>query len=360
MSGRTIRVKSMLGTSHSWSVTMRSLVQAFINHEASLYLESINGYDLFPNSWQSLKRSIMAPDIDIAYTLPRNFNQRFNAKSKLKMAVYNYETSILPSVWRKAHEHVDYILPSSNFSKKVFLDAGWPDEKCIVIPHGIWPDEYVRTDKVKNLKTNKSFKFLNVSIPHYRKNIKLLLDAYYSEFCEEEDVCLILKTSLSAPKNRFECNVKKEIIKAQRGHLNKKLPQVEVLTHRYESLVPLYNTCDCLISATSSEGFGLPLLEGMASGMLVAAPHVTGQADFLNVKNSLAIDAKKIDAPPNYQYWRPSPGAKMYMPYKESLQSVMRKAFENKHELTNDFRDGVKSTLNEYTWMKAASKILSI
>lgn len=360
MSSKSIRIKSMLGTSHSWAVTMRALVRSLMEHGSDLCLESINGYELVPLGWHKLKSGLDYADIDLSYTLPRNFKERFSSTSKLKMAIYNYESTVLPSAWRNSHRHVDYILPSSQFSKKVFVEAGWPEEKCVVIPHGIWPEEFVRKDQVKNLKTNKKFKFLNVSIPHYRKNIELLLDAYYSEFSFDEDVCLILKTSLRKPKYKFECNVKKEVAKAQRKHLRTKLPQVELITHRYESLVPLYNSCDCLVSATSAEGFGLPLLEGMAAGMLVVAPHVTGQSDFLNENNSLKVSAKRVRAPDEYQYWRPSRGAEIYMPDKESLQSCMRTAFESRGSLSSSFEKGVEKTLRKYTWLNAAEKILNI
>ena len=72
----------------------------------------------------------------------------------------------------------------------------------------------------------------------------------------------------------------------------------------------LYNSCDALISATSSEGFGLPMLEAMASNLLVLAPIQTGQSDFLNSENCIDISGKYIDAPKEYQYWRESYGSK--------------------------------------------------
>lgn len=357
-----IRVQSMLGTSHSWSVTMRSLIEEFHKLGHSMYLESINGYEMFPLSWAKMKRATESPDLDISYTLPRNFKDRFAKSSKVKMAVYNYETSVLPKVWSDSYKYVDYILPSSEFSKKVFVEAGWPEDKCIVIPHGIKPSNFEVKHGVKNLKTKKRFKFLNVSIPHYRKNIFTLMDAYYSEFSDKDDVCMVLKTSLSKPKYKFECNVIKEIVKAQKKHRKKKanLPQIEVITHKYDSIIPLYNSCDCLVSATSSEGFGLPLLEGLAAGMLVVAPHCTGQADFLNENNSIKVLSNEVPAPSRYQYWRPSPGAKMYMPEVGSLMEGMRRAYENKADLLKSFDLETKSTLEKYTWTSAANKILSL
>ena len=355
-----IRAESMLGTSHSWAVTMRSLLREFHLMGHDLFLNSTNKYNLFPKDWMELCREVINADIDLTYTLPRNFKYRFNKNSKLKLAIYNYETSILPKVWSKEIQHVDYALPSSNFSKEIFVNAGWPEEKCIVVPHGINPQDFKNKAKVDNLKTKRKFKFLNVSIPHYRKNIDLLVDAYYSAFTDDDDVCLLLKVKLNEPKYRFECDVVKEILKIQKKHKGRRLPQVEVVQHRYESMVPLYNSCECLVSASSSEGFGLPLLEGLAAGMIVIAPRCTGQLDFLNDKNSLLVDVKEIDATDKYQYWRPSPGAKTYIPDIDALSETMTKAYENYKDIKKSLKKESNKTVKLFTWERAAKQILDI
>lgn len=350
----------MLGTTHSWAVTMRSLLKGLYDLNHNIYAKSINGYDFFEEHNLYNSKNIENPDIDISYTLPRNFKFRFKKHSNLKLAIYNYETSIMPKIWSKEIDHIDYALPSSQFSKEVFINSGWPEEKCIVIPHGINKSDFNDKRRIK-LGTEKSFKFLNVSIPHYRKNIGLLLDAYYSAFTDKDDVCLILKTSLAKPKNYFEIDLKKEILKVQKIHYGRKnLPQVEIIQKKYDSIIPLYNTCDCLVSASSSEGFGLPLLEGLAAGMIVIAPRCTGQIDFLNDSNSLLYDAKKIEAPKEYQYWRASSGAKTFMPIKDELCDSMINAYKNHLLLKKSFSKNRNETIDKFSWNNAVRKILEI
>ena len=358
----------MLGTSHSWAVTLRSLIREFKKDEHSLHLDSINGWDLIPDEWSRWRKPFESPDIDLTYTLPRNFVDRFQKSSKLKLAIYNYESSLLPIEWRDKHSHIDYALPSSNYCKEVFINNGWPEEKCIVVPLGINPDDFLDKSICNDIKTKKTFKFLNVSIPHYRKNLELLIDAYYSEFSSKDEVCLILKTDLSKPKASFECDVS-QIIKAVEKkhtkyktgkHNHKSLPSIEIITKRYSSIVPIMNSCQALISASSSEGFGLPLLEGLAANMLVIAPRCTGQLDFLSDKNSLLVDAKEINAPDKYQYWRGTPGAKIYMPEKESLSLAMRKAYNEHKTVLDSFEPAIKNTVQGFTWDIAARKILDL
>jgi glycosyltransferase involved in cell wall biosynthesis len=355
----------MLGTHHSWAVTMRNLIYQIEKKKHNLFLKTTNGTSLFPKEWEKyLNKSHKNPDIDLCYTLPRNFGARFRGKSKLKMAIYNYETSHMPAMWLKNIKFVDYVLPSSNFSKEVFVNSGWPEDKCIVVPHGVNIEEYSDKSKI-NLHNDKSFRFLNVSIAHYRKNINLLVDAYYSAFTDTDDVCLVIKTKLDPPSRklyRFECNVSQQIIEMQKKHLQagRKLPQIEIIQDRLDSMIPLYNSCDALVSATSSEGFGLPLLEGLAANMIVIAPGCTGQLDFLNNKNSLVVDFKTIDAGSKYQYWRPTEGATTFLPKVSSLSEQMINAYNNRKTLISDFKDERARILKKFTWENAAKQILEI
>ena len=352
----------MLGTEHSWCVTMRNILLQFNDMGHKLYLKSTDGENLIPKKLKSrLNRDIEVPDLDVCYTLPSNFKIRFKEKSKVKMAIYNYETDIFPEMWKKDIKYVDYVLPSSSFSKDIFTKGGWPEEKCKIIPHGINPAEFENLS-IFPLKTNKSFKFLNISIPHYRKNIPLLLEAYYSTFSNEDDVCLVLKTKIQEPKQRFEIDLKKEIIKLQEKYFHKKggLPQIEIIQNRLESLIPLYRSCQVLINVSSSEGFGLPLLEGMAANNLIIAPKCSGQLDFLNEKNCLFLDVKEINASPQYQYWKSSDLAKTYITNIDSISSAMLNSFQNYHSLKESFAAESQKTILNFTWKNAASKILEL
>jgi len=358
-----IRSCTMLGTDHSWSVVMRNILLQFRRLNHNLYLKSTNGTSLIPKELMvRLDKELSNPDIDICYTLPRNFESRFRKSSKNKMAIYNYETDILPEHWKGSHRFVDFVLPSSNFSKEVFTKAGWPEEKCIVVPHGINIEDFKDNSEYR-LSSGRRFKFLNISIPHYRKNIDVVLNAYYSAFSDQDDTCLVLKTKLEPSKRKyqFEVNVRDIIISAQKRHMGRPggLPSVEVVRDRLPSMTPLYNACDALVSASSSEGFGMPMLEALAAKKLVIAPRCTGQLDFLNDSNSLLCDVSEIEADARYQYWIPSEGAKTFIPKQDHLAELMLSAYKSK-DLFENFRDSADKTVNEFTWENAARKILEL
>lgn len=364
-----IRSHSIFGTHHSWAVTMRSLFGEFIKDGHDPYIRSINKYACVPKEWEEhCNRDTPEPDLDICYTAPINFHSRFAPGAKVKAAIYNYETIPLPKVFGDAYKHVDYVLPSSEFSKKVFLEAGWPEDKLVVVPHGIHSDDFLDKSKLR-LKNKNTFRFLNVSIPHYRKNIPLLVHAYYDAFTANDDVCLVIKTkvqpTIGKKRNRFEQLVARDIALLQDkmirgGRPAETLPLIELIEEKFPSMVPLYNACDVLVSATSSEGFGIPLLEGLAANMLVIAPRCTGQLDFLNDKNSLLVDVATMKAGPEYQYWAISDKAWTYIPIKKSLSMQMRNAFDNEKKLRKKFRKQRAKTLEQFTWDNAAKQILEL
>jgi len=340
---------------------MRSVFSELEKIGCRLFIKSTNGSDMIPDSW--FKYTLVDfdnADIDICYTLPRNFERRFSAPSLKKMAIYNYESSIMPLDWNNNEKYVDYILPSSNFSKDILLKNGWPEDKCFVIPHGIDKNLF-ESKKEFNLNSNRKFKFLNISIPHYRKNIPMLIDCYYEAFDSNDDVCLVIKTDVLEGKIRsFEIDLLKEIRKIQGKYPGKDLPQLEIVQGSLESMIPLYNSCDCLVSTSSSEGFGLPMLEAMAAELLVVSTCGTGQSDFLNNSNSLIIDVYEDLAPPQYQYWECSDGATTFFPSRNSVIENMINAYKNKNSLLLKFGDSCNETISRYSWKGAVDKILEL
>jgi glycosyltransferase involved in cell wall biosynthesis len=355
----TIRSETMLGTSHSWAVTMRGLLSGFKNNGHSLFIKSINGRELIPpDLLEDIEKWHPMPDLDISYTIPVNFKNRFLKSSKCKAAIYNYESSTMPIEWSLFSDSIDFIFPSSEWSRQIFLENGFKENKCITISHGV--DEKIINSKNKyKLKSTSSFKFLNVSIPHYRKNINLVLEAYYSSFRPDDDVTLVIKTSLNKPKYKFECNFLDQLLLAQKK-FGPNLPRVEVVVDTIDNMGDLYNSCDSVISASSSEGFGLPLLEGLLMNKIVIAPNCTGQLDFLNNHNSLLVDTKMIEADERYQYWKFHKNVKINMPKVDHLSEQMLFAYKNKDILTNKLFLNNQSIKEKFNWNKISNNIISL
>lgn len=357
-----------LGNASSWCWTIINLLKVFEKRGHELYINTTNGVRGIDRAWMKFFRDCSNPDIDINYTLPQNWAYRFSGivsgtkQANLKLGVFNYESSILPQHWVEYHSYVDYLLPSSEYVRDIFLRAGIPDEKIVVMPLGVDFDVLdAPIDEGFEFKTKKKFKLLNISIPHQRKNIPILVDAFFEEFDADDDICLIIKTTLAERKETFELDVRAALAEVERRHTGKKLPEVILFEHRFNNMATIYKKCDALICVSASEGFWLPGLEGMYCGNLIASPRYSGQLDFLeHNKNSLLIDTTEVIAPKEYQYWQGHPNAVIGMPVKDSLMATMRKLYEQHEELHKQFDENMKTTVKRFTWDTAVNLMLDL
>lgn len=350
--------KSYYGTHHSWAHVMRSIMTKFVEKDHLVGIKSINEYSYLNEELKdSVEMFIPNPDLEICYTLPRNFSNRFKKASKCKMAVYNYESSILPYSWADSLNYIDFCLPSSKYSQEIFLKAGWDKNKCPVIPHGINLKDYDNKNHIKEIKDLRTFNFLSVAISHHRKNLDILIDAYYNTFSNKDNVSLIIKNSLKKPEQYFECDLKEILKQKQEKYKGKSLPRVVLYKEKLDSMIELYNSVDCLINCSSGEGFGLPLLEALACKKIVIATDKGGQVDFLNKNNSLLISSSFVDAPREHQYWIQSRGAKVIKPDYIDLCDKMLFAYYNNKKLLKRLDFNIKK---EFTWDNVADRILDL
>lgn len=354
-----IRLSGLMGSQHSWSHTTRSFAQEFYKMKHKIYLDPTDGDEYIDKKLKNcIGRKCAQPDFDLTYTLPSNYEKRFLKTSKIKASIFNYESSILPDVWNDKDRHLDKIFASSNYCKEIFLNSGWNPKKISVVPLGVDFDYFNSAKKLEGY--DDKFNFLNVSIPHYRKHLDVMIEAYYSAFEGNDDVRLILKTSMKFPNkvNAFELYVPKMINDIQRKLKLNKYPSLVVVNENYENLGSLYKAADCLVSTTGSEGFGLPMLEAMSCGTLVAATNVTGQKDFLTSDNSILIPGYEYGADKRFQYWKATDGAKIFRPKVDEVVDILKNIYENKESIAANTCQNAIETAKAFSWESSAKKML--
>ncbi len=381
-----VRMYSWFQGGLSWAYVMARLAQAFEELGNNVYFNSTNGLadnDDFVNKERMLKSTLALQsfgpgkkqiDLDITYTVPQNFPKRFLSNSKHKCAIYNYETWApdggWPKDWKRFYNLVDFYLPSSNFSAEIFCINGVPAEKTFVIPHGVDTKVFNSNITPVKISTDKKFKFVSVVAPHFRKNIDLLLEAFCEAFTKQDDVCLVLKSKVfkysdgiydeaKNPKGRkgFEI-VLGDVFKNLKNRYGDNMPEIIVLNGHVENVASIYNACQCHITTTGSEGFGMPMLESMGCNMLNIAPRYSGHLDFMNDDNSLLIDTYIRPAKQVEQYWNYNPKAKIGQPDKTHTVELMRKAVREYDQLMAKFKPNMEKIVQEYSWTNAVKKII--
>lgn len=368
-----------LAKNHSWSIVAQNISRELIQSGHQVDLFSTNGIEYLPedlkpylkgyteenvqinsNNYKSLISSKLDDkyDMQLSYTALKNFPYYFVRGDKNRFGIWNYETTILPTAFAKYYKAVDKVLPSSNFSKKIFTDNGMPEENQVMIPHGIHLDRFQTLSKYP-LKTKKKYKILaNIAQPHLRKNIPALLKAYGKAFTKNDDVCFVLKISKRNRGSTFEVNfddIYKDFKTKFKNH-----GDIEIIDKFIVDIEPLYNACDVVITMAHSECFWMPGLEGFAANKIVVAPRYGGQLDYMNDENSILIGGKEIRADIKMQYWEPSPYAKVFDPNVDECAAKLKDIISNYDDYLNKFSPKMKEILPQYTWSNVAKNIVSL
>lgn len=368
-----------LSKNHSWSIVGQNICRTLSKQGHDVDMFSTNGLQHFPedlkpllkghleegqqisnDNYHELIGSKLLPiyDAQLSYTALRNFCNYFTRGDKNRFGIWNYETTILPRAFAKYGDCVDKVLPSSNFSKKIFVDNGMAADKQVVVPHGIHLDRFRNLGKYV-LKTKKKYKILcNIAQPHLRKNIPGLLNTWGKAFTKADDVCLVLKISKKSPNPMFDVNFG-DIYKTFRSRF-KKHAEIEIVDTFISDIEPLYNACDVVMTMTHAECFWMVGLEAFAANKIVIAPRYGGQLDYMTDENSILIDGKIIRADMRMQYWEPSPYASVFDPDTDQAAAKLRDVIKNYDDYLKKFSPKMQELLPNYTWDKVAEKIVGL
>jgi len=368
-----------MGKNHSWSVVAQNISRELIRLGHHVDLFSTNGISNFPEDLKSNLKGFSEEnqkytpeeyrdnvsnkleknyDMQLSYTAMINFQHYFVRGTSNRFGIWNYETTVLPKSFAKASFSIDKVIPSSQFSKKIFMDNGIPESRQVVIPHGIHLDRFNSLGKYP-LKTNKKYKILaNIAQPHLRKNIPGLLEAYGRAFTKADDVCLVLKISKKSPNAQMDIPFGQIFENWKSKYKNH--GEVEIIDHFIIDIEPLYNACDIVYTMAHAECFWMPGLEGFAANKVVVAPRYGGQLEYMNDDNSILIDGKEIRADTRMQYWEPSPYARVFDPNIDQAARKLKDLIDNYGDYHSKFSPKMKELVPQYTWRSVAEKFVNL
>lgn len=247
----------------------------------------------------------------------------------------------------------------SEYCQQVLLQAGCSPEKISVIPLG-FNLEYFKNQTVTKLSEqlgNHRTYLLHItnSWDLYRFGTDILLEAFYQEFQDRDDVELFIKDG--GAKSDVITNKIREL--QQRGQ---KMPRIR-MTDRFltkRQLACLYLAADALVAPFRGEGFGIKVLDGFAAGLPVAMPLYGGPTEYGTPANCYPIEYDLVPVGECYdtQNFTITNSPHWAEPRLSSLREQLRNLVDDPHR--HQVAAKGKETAQNFSWEMTSRKLLKL
>ena len=251
------------------------------------------------------------PDYWCQITVPNEFQPVGKYNIGLTAGI---ETTVCDGTWIEGCNRMNYILTSSEHSKRVFETTQFTkdgDDKSIVklevpikvIIEGADLDTYKITDEftnknlynhINNIPEDYAYLFvghwMQGELGHDRKNVGLLIKAFYEIFKDQKvKPALILKTAVVGGSHMDRTEILRRINMIRDQVKAESLPTVYLIHGDVSNseINELYNhpKVKTMVCLTKGEGFGRPLLEFSLVDKPIITTGWSGHIDFLKEGN---------------------------------------------------------------------------
>ena len=199
-----------------------------------------------------------------------------------------WETETLPSYWLPIINQFDAVCVPCTLNVKAMKNSGL-QLPVFIAPHGVDTEKFNPENQKLSLRgTEDKFVFLSVFDFQHRKNPETLLEAYWKEFNQSDQVVLVIKTYADSQSEILE---KIYEFKRKLGFGDETAPlYVTTGTLEERQYRGIYTLGNAFVLPTRGEGVGIPFMEALSSGLPVIATGWGGQMDFVNENNSFLVD----------------------------------------------------------------------
>ncbi len=304
----------------------------------------------FPNLPWKNNDSNFESDIDIVLMDVGHeyFYEEYN--SKIKIAYTVWETTELPDHFFKALLKFDYVWVPSEWQRKCTIEQGIPESRVKVVPEGVEVSEFFPLNNKEESNIDSPFKFLLVGRWEYRKYTKEIIKAFSETFSYDDNVELLINVANPFANDGLQTTQQR----LERFQLNH--PKIKVVDHLpREEYIRLIRECDVFVSCARSEGWNLPLIEAMSSGIPSIYSNWGAQLQFAENKGIPVRIVGEVPASvENNESWNPSTPGNFIEPDFDDLKIKLRDSYENfkshKEKALNDSED----IRERFKWENAA------
>ncbi|MBF2055051.1 MAG: glycosyltransferase [Candidatus Sericytochromatia bacterium] len=225
----------------------------------------------------SLPLSPTAPPLARVLWFSHQYPPRLQAPAADWISILPWEYGALPRDWLALRHSAAWIWAPSRAVLKGFEAAGFAFDSLQLLPNGVDTAVFQPDGQKRPLPAKRRMLFVGGCIA--RKGIDLLLQAWQQAFTAADPVCLVIKDAglqgpyALAPERQQLQELAADPTLAEIVYLDQNLSESE--------LAVLYRSCDLYVHPYRGEGFGLPILEAMASGLPVLVPELGPAPEFV-------------------------------------------------------------------------------
>ena len=207
-------------------------------------------------------------DVIIQHVLPHMLD--YNGSFDRNIAIYVTETSHCNNtVWPERLN----IMDETWVPNKQMVQNSYTSKICTpthIVPHAFDMSKYQKSyAKLEIPELKDKFVFYYIGEINKRKNLGTIIKAFHLEFSREEDVALVLKAHLPGRQSQESEACLKELCDNIKDGLklypSKNMYHNEIFLCQYltdEQIMRIHSTCDCFVSATFGEAWGIPICNG--------------------------------------------------------------------------------------------------
>jgi len=272
-----------------------------------------------------------------------------------------WETTKKPQEFFNRLLIADQIWVPSKWERNCMIEQGCPKKQIKVVKEGIDPNlyypcnDYVKKNIRKKLYNeynipDDSFTFCIFGRWDYRKSIEEMIQCFNEEFKNDKNIYLIISSDNPFSMDDFKST------EERLEHYKLENEKIRILHFPpKEEYIQWIQTCNCYLSASRSEGWGLPLIQALACATPSIASECSGQMEYAHgLKNLIPVTETKAGNLFGYRDSKIDIG-NFYEPDFDYFKKIMRDIVINYNEHLSFAKKYSLYIKEEFNWKNAAN-----
>lgn len=293
---------------------------------------------------------------------------KFSGKKLIAFPIF--ETNNFFPLAKHHLKQMDAICVASKWAKDVVENSIGTNIPVFVVPGGA---DILVTDRIAAVKRNSCFTFLFVGKYEQRKSPIEIIQAYLAAFQNSKAETRLICHCYNPFDQQFRKNISvvltqlglqliestcRSSIIASRGNCIVEVPDGRISK---EQLFCLYKYCHVGVFPSKGEGWNLPLMEAIQSGLPCIATNYSAHTEYLTTEfdypQDLLLNNFKMDTAFDGVYFKGDRG-QWAVPDLGELATKMQYVYREYESISNRFNN--TKLINEFTWKNSSIKLLKV